>query len=197
MQGHRTFFCGELVIVIYLLISQGVMSEKFLMPSLENISKRYGLNSGIAGLLIAIGVSIPELVVTILSFSKHGTKMTEFGLATVFGSVCFATTFIPAAAYLMNYGIRNPRPTETPIEKQQRDNLLPQYLRDMTFIIVGLSMFWYCLKDNTIKFSHCLSFFFLSIIYITLTFSMQYQRSLRDAEQAKKKEEENESGMEP
>ena len=86
------------------------------MPSLENISKRYGFNSSVAGLLIAIGVSIPELVVTILSFQRHGTKMCEFGLATVFGSVCFATSMIPATSYFLNYGIRNPRPAETPKE---------------------------------------------------------------------------------
>ena len=36
--------------------------------------------------------------------------MTEFGLATVFGSVCFCVTFVPAFAYFANYGIRNARP---------------------------------------------------------------------------------------
>ena len=115
-QGDSPFFIAELVVTVYLLLSQGIMSEKFLMPSLENISKRYGFNSSIAGLLIAVGVSIPELVVTILSFQRHGTKMAEFGLATVFGSVCFATSLIPAASYFMNYGIKHPRPPETPSE---------------------------------------------------------------------------------
>ena len=94
------------------------MSEKFLMPSLENIAKRYGFNSSVAGLLIALGISIPELVVTMLSFQRHGTKMCEFGLATVFGSVCFATSLIPSVSYFINYGIRNPRPPETPNEIQ-------------------------------------------------------------------------------
>jgi len=82
------------------------MSEKFLMPSLENISKKYKLSATIAGILIAFGIAVPELAVTLLSFQRHGIKMTEFGLATVFGSVCFCTTFVPAFAYLINYGIR-------------------------------------------------------------------------------------------
>ena len=113
LQGDRPFFVAELVVTLYFLLSQGIMSEKFLMPSLENISKRYGFNSSVAGLLIALGVSIPELVVTVISFQRHGTKMCEFGLACVFGSVCFATLMIPAVSYFLNYGIRNPRPEET------------------------------------------------------------------------------------
>ena len=63
-----------------------------------------------AGILIAFGIAVPELVVTLLSFQRHGIKMTEFGLATVFGSVCFCVTFVPAAAYLINYGCCKARP---------------------------------------------------------------------------------------
>ena len=68
LQGDAPFFYLECLVTVYLLISQSIMSDKFLMPSLENISRRYGFNRGIAGLLIAVGISIPELVITILSF---------------------------------------------------------------------------------------------------------------------------------
>ena len=44
------------------------MSEKFLMPSLENISKKYKLSMTMAGILIAFGIAVPELAVTMLSF---------------------------------------------------------------------------------------------------------------------------------
>ena len=94
------------------------MSDKFLMPSLENISKRYGFNKSIAGLLIAIGISIPELVITIISFQKHGTKMTEFGLATVFGSIPFVMAFVPGVSYFAIFGVRNQRPALTQREIQ-------------------------------------------------------------------------------
>ena len=86
------------------------MSEKFLMPSLENITVKYKLSATIAGILIAFGIAVPELAVTLLSFQRHGIKMTEFGLANVFGSVAFCTTFVPAFAYLLNYGCRKARP---------------------------------------------------------------------------------------
>ena len=68
LQGDAPFFFVECIVAVYLLISQSIMSDKFLMPSIENISNRYGFNKGIAGLLIATGISIPELVITILSF---------------------------------------------------------------------------------------------------------------------------------
>ena len=89
------------------------MSEKFLMPALENISRKYSLSLTIAGILIAFGIAVPELAITLLSFQRHGIKMTEFGLATVFGSVCFCTTAVPAFAYFINYGIRKARPALT------------------------------------------------------------------------------------
>lgn len=50
------------------MLSQGVIADKFLMKSLENITQRYGLSQAIAGILIAFGVAVPEVVVTILSF---------------------------------------------------------------------------------------------------------------------------------
>ena len=113
LQGDGPFFYFECVLTVYLLLAQGIISEKFLMPSLENISKKYKLSATIAGILIAFGIAVPELSVTLISFQRHGIKMTEFGLATVFGSVCFCTTFVPAFAHLVNFGIRKPRPELT------------------------------------------------------------------------------------
>ena len=113
LQGDGPFFYFECMLTIYLLLAQGIMSEKFLMPSLQNISTKYKLSATIAGILIAFGIAVPELAVTLLSFQRHGIKMTEFGLATVFGSVTFCTTFVPAFAHLANFGILKARPNLT------------------------------------------------------------------------------------
>jgi len=110
LQGNLLLFLFEAFVCVYLMLSQGVIADKFLMQSLENITERYHLSQSIAGLLIAFGVALPEVVVTILSFQRHGIKMTEFGVATILGSVCFATCFIPAAAHLAIYGLSNPKP---------------------------------------------------------------------------------------
>ena len=56
------------MVTVYLLLAQGIMSEKFLMPSLENISRKYKLSMTMAGILIAFGIAVPELAVTMLSF---------------------------------------------------------------------------------------------------------------------------------
>lgn len=150
LQGNFWLFIAEAIITIYLMLSQGVIADKFLMKSLENITQRYGLSQAIAGILIAFGVAVPEVVVTILSFQRHGIKMTEFGVATILGSVCFATCFIPAVAHLANYGLAKAKPPASEIELAQNRKLLKIFLRDMAFIIVGLVSFYYFLADGAI-----------------------------------------------
>ena len=61
-------FYIECVFTLYILLAQGVMSDKFLMPSLQNISAKYKLNATIAGVLLAFGIAIPELAVSMLAF---------------------------------------------------------------------------------------------------------------------------------
>ena len=100
------------------------MSEKFLMPALENITVKYKISATIAGILIAFGIAVPELAVTLLSFQRHGIKMTEFGLANVFGSVAFCSTFVPAFAYLINYGVMKAKPALTESEVKQNESLM-------------------------------------------------------------------------
>ena len=117
LQGNGDFFYFECFATIYMLLSMGIISEKFLMPAIENISSKYKLSASLAGVLIAFGISVPDCAVAALSFQRHGIKMTEFGIATVFGSVCFCTTFVPGVAHLMNYGCRKPRPELTESEK--------------------------------------------------------------------------------
>lgn len=47
-----------------------------------------------------------ELTAALLSFQRHGVKMTEFGLALIIGGLAFSISFIPVLAYVMNYGIK-------------------------------------------------------------------------------------------
>ena len=77
--------------------------------------------------------------------------MTEFGLATVFGSVCFATAFVPAFAYLINYGVRQARPTLTNEEKESNKSLMKAFMRDMLFIIVGMMAFYFFLEKEALS----------------------------------------------
>ena len=93
------------------------MADKFLLPSMIRICKEYKLSKPIGGVLIAIGVSMPELTATMMSFQRHGVKMTEFGLALVIGGLAFAASMIPVVAYTLNFGCRKKRPAP-PIENE-------------------------------------------------------------------------------
>lgn len=102
MQSYPFFFALEVLYSFYLLIALALIAEKYLMPSLMNISKRYKLSKDITGIVVAIGNLIPELATTILSFMQHGIKMTEFGVACNLGCASFSLTVVPAFAILIN-----------------------------------------------------------------------------------------------
>ena len=91
-------------------MSQGVIADKFLLPSMFNICNKYTLSKPIGGVLIAVGSSISELSATMLSFQRHGVKMTEFGLALVIGGLAFSASMVPVIGYLLNFGFKTKRP---------------------------------------------------------------------------------------
>jgi Ca2+/Na+ antiporter len=91
--------------------------------------------------------------------------MTEFGVATILGSVCFATCFIPAVAHLVNYGLLKPSPEPTELELSQNSKLLAVFTRDMAFIIVGLTAFYYFLDVGAVTQVNLLLFLFLFALY--------------------------------
>ena len=108
LQTNFTFFLFELVFSAYLLINLALIAEHFLMPSLLRISSRYGLSRDVTGIIVAVGNSIPELTTTMLSFMRHGVKMTEFGLASNIGCGIFTITAVPAIAVLATISHQEP-----------------------------------------------------------------------------------------
>ena len=135
----------EIFLSFYILLSQGVICDLFLMPAMMAISGKYGMSKTIAGVFIAVGVTMPEVVVTMLSFQRHGTKMTEFGLACNFGGAAFSYTMIPAVAYLLNFGIINKRPEQPSnlkfrLENQRFQNGL---IRDMLFFLFSCLVYFF------------------------------------------------------
>ena len=92
------------------------------MPAMMTISEKYAMSKTIAGVFIAIGVTMPDVVVTMISFQRHGTKMIEFGLACNLGGAAFSYTMIPAVAYFLNFGYRKKRPDQPSNLKFQLEN---------------------------------------------------------------------------
>ena len=103
LQSYPEFFALELVFSFYLLIALALIADKFLLPSLLNISKRYNLSKDWTGILVALGNLVPELAFTVLSFISHGIKTTEVALACNIGCACCAISIVPAFAILINY----------------------------------------------------------------------------------------------
>ena len=110
--------------------------------------------------------------------------MTEFGLATVFGSVCFCTTFVPAFAYLVNFGVKQARPELTAEEKEQNKSLLLAFTREMVFIIAGLCLFYYFLSAESLSLGQCLILLLLFAFYVAVVCVQQWK-----ANQHQKQEE--------
>jgi len=58
------------------------------------------LSKDVTGIVVALGGLAPELTTTMISFMRHGVKMTEFGIATNLGCALFTITVVPALAIL-------------------------------------------------------------------------------------------------
>lgn len=163
-----------MLLTLYFLLCQGVMSDLFLMPAILNIARRYNFSKSTAGVCLALGVSTPELIVTIISFQSHGVKMAEFAIAMVFGGMVFASTLIPVVAYTLNYGCRKPRPPQANDEKTQRDIRRFKYslTRDLSFAIGAMICFYFALGDqgaiNSTWVGGILGLFVVYIVVIVL-----------------------------
>ena len=164
-------------------MAQGIMAEKFLMPSLNNISKYYNLSASVTGILCAFGLAVPELSVTLLSFTKHGIKMTEFGVGTIFGSVVFCVTFVPAFAYFVVYGITKERPELTETEIQQNVRLRKIFIREMFFIIVGIGLFYLIMDNFSITLFEASMFLVLFVVYLIVVFVQNSYSQRQDAKE--------------
>ncbi len=98
----------ELILGVYVLINLALIAEHFMMPSLISISERYRLSKDLTGIVVALGGLVPEVTTTVLSFMRHGVKMTEFGIATNIGSAIFTITVVPSIAILATQSDSNP-----------------------------------------------------------------------------------------
>ena len=102
LQTKPGFFGVEVVFAIYMLIVLGLVADRFLLPTLLNISKRYNLSRDWTAIIIAFGNLIPEVAYTILNFTEHGIKLTELTFACNLGVACCAISIVPALAVLVN-----------------------------------------------------------------------------------------------
>ena len=107
--------------------------------------------------------------------------MTEFGVGTIFGSIVFCVTFVPAFAYFTVYGFKEARPELTPDEVRSHEKLRVIFIREMSFIAVGLAVFYVILENFSVTLFECCMFLVLFLVYIIFVF-LQDKYSDRDEE---------------
>jgi Ca2+/Na+ antiporter len=103
--------------------------------------------------------------------------MTEFGLATTYGSVVFCTTLVPAFAYFVNFGVKEARPALTEDEIAQNKSLKRIFMRDMGFICAGLALFYIFFANQSINITETVFMGVLFVVYIITVVLMSSSKS--------------------
>lgn len=147
---------------------------------------------------MAIGNLVPELTTTILSFLRHGVKMTEFGVACNIGTSIFVITVVPAVAILIslkkteedNNMIKN---LEISIKDDEEQTLIKKkikvikakpkekndvymmstIMRDLGFFIVSLILYDFFLAKGIIYLYEAVLLFLVVFVYIFVIFKME------------------------
>jgi len=70
LHGDVRFFCFGCAFAVYCILAQGVITQKFLVTSLFNLSHKWSFSKSTLSLLVAFGYIVPELFVSILAFQS-------------------------------------------------------------------------------------------------------------------------------
>ena len=129
------------------MISLFIIAENFLIPNLENVSKKYNLKI-FEGILLGIGGSVPELSTNLMATLKGNV---ELGIGAISGSGAMVLIFCFGCAGVVN-------------EKNGKLNAFV-YLRDVAIYLFVVGMLKIFLKEKKIYF------FQVSLIHCLLVFN--------------------------
>ena len=97
MQAVLSF--GVIVVCIYLL---SIITDEYFIESLDEISDRLKLPSNVAGAsLMAMGSSMPELSIALLSLIQRGGAHSDVGVGNIVGSAVFNILVITGLSALV------------------------------------------------------------------------------------------------
>lgn len=165
--------------MLYIMMLLALIADEFLMPSLKNIAKRYKLSKDLTGFIVAIGNLVPELTTTILSFLRHGVKMTEFAIATNVGASLFAMTVVPAVAASFA-----PPMTRKELEGGQRKGLDPlTFFRDLGFFVFSLIFYTFAFANGVCSFINCCILISLVFVYLYIVALMNKKEEEQEVQE--------------
>ena len=126
-QWERTWGVAvSILLLIYLCIILTRVCDQYLIPSLEVLSKKWGLSEDVAGVtLLAFGGSFPELAIHTIA-TLEGS---EIGVGTVIGSAVFNVTFGLAVVACLT-----PIPVQLFLKPLIRDSVV--YLLCLSLILI-------------------------------------------------------------
>ena len=132
-----------LIISFYLLAE---ISDKYFIPSLDKIAKRFNMSHDMAGAtLMAIGSSAPEIFVAIISLVMPGDHKI-IGVGTIVGSALFNLLVIIGAAAVVRTAVLSWQPV----------------VRDLLFYIISILALYLVLYDNQVLLWEALT---LTLLY--------------------------------
>ena len=80
----------SLIVILVSVLVLAVVTDRFFIPSLDEISRRLKLSDEVAGAsLMAIGSSAPELAIALMALFTGGGQHSDVGIGTIVGSAVF------------------------------------------------------------------------------------------------------------
>ena len=97
----------SLAVIIAAVWLLAVITDRFFIVSLDQISRRLNLSDEVAGAsLMAVGSSAPELAIALMALFTNGGAHSDVGIGTIVGSAVFNILVITGASALVAGGLR-------------------------------------------------------------------------------------------
>ena len=97
---------GSLALILASVVVLAVMTDRFFIPSLDEISRRLKLSDEVAGAsLMAIGSSAPELAIALMALFTGGGRHSDVGIGTIVGSAVFNILVITGVSAVVAGGL--------------------------------------------------------------------------------------------
>ncbi len=98
---------ASLALILLAVFILAVITDKFFIPSLDEISRRLQLSDEVAGAsLMAIGSSAPELAIALMALFSGGGEHSDVGIGTIVGSAVFNILAITGLSAVVAGGLQ-------------------------------------------------------------------------------------------
>ena len=97
---------ASLALILVSVVVLAVVTDRFFIPSLDEISTRLKLSDEVAGAsLMAIGSSAPELAIALMALFTDGGAHSDVGIGTIVGSAVFNVLVITGVSAVVAGGL--------------------------------------------------------------------------------------------